>query len=289
MRTARQPSTILQPLWPDGAPGMARGRGSCGYLRRDRAPSARHLATGTALVICPGGGYGFLAMHPEGHDVAGWLTTRSELQASCCVLVSGQSIIIPAPLHDAQRGLRVTRSHAREWGIDPARIGIMGFSAGGHLASTAGALPLRFRAIWAYRRPHRPCELPARLHDSLLSPHDSHDRASSPTSGARDNLLGSGADPKLAESLSNDTQVTAETPPTFLMHTTADTVVPPENSVQFYQALLKHKVPAELHIYEKGPHGIGMGPPGLPASTWPGACAGWMKSRGLLEGLGSDR
>ena len=201
-------------------------------------------------------------MHPEGHDIARWLNSLGVAGIVLHIRL-GPRYHHPAQLHDAQRAMRFTRAHAKEWGIDPAKVGIMGFSAGGHLASMAGT---HFDsgnpdAVDPIDR----LQLPARFHDSLLSG-DSHDRPLRPRRFAQQPARPDRrrADPKLAESLSNDTQVTAETPPTFLVHTSEDTVVPPENSVLFYQALTKHNVPAELHIYEKGRHGMGMGPADLP-------------------------
>jgi acetyl esterase/lipase len=185
----------------------------------------------------------------------------------------------PAPLDDAQRAIRTVRARAAEFKVDPAKIGILGFSAGGHLASSAGT---HFDA-------------------GNSSAEDSIDRVScrpdylvlcypvisftTPYThqGSRRNLLGENADPKLVEKFSNELQVTAETPPTFLFHTDADTGVPPENSALFYLALKKAKVPAEMHIYEKGPHGVGLAKDRPAISTWPDLCQAWMKGRGLLD------
>jgi dipeptidyl aminopeptidase/acylaminoacyl peptidase len=153
--------------------------------------------------------------------------------------------------------------------VRPDRIGIWGFSAGGHLAATAGThfdagtrpdfLILSY-AVISFTTPY--------MHK-----------------GSRNNLIGENADPKLAESLSNELQVTAQTPPTFLFHTNADTGVPPENSVLFYMALRKAGVPAEMHIYANGPHGVGLGSTDLTLSSWPARLAEWMQGRGLLNGM----
>ena len=185
----------------------------------------------------------------------------------------------PAPLQDAQRALRTVRARAGEWHVDSRRIGIWGFSAGGHLASTAGT---HFDA----GRPDAqdPIERVSCRPDFLIlvypvismEPPYAH-------IGSRDNLLGKNPDPKLVENLSNEKQVTSETPPTFLMHTDGDRGVSSVNSVLFYLALKKAGVPAELHIFEKGPHGFGLAPKDPVLSIWPDLLARWLQSRGLLN------
>jgi acetyl esterase/lipase len=181
---------------------------------------------------------------------------------------------------DVQRAIRFVRHRAAEYRIAADRVGVWGFSAGGHLASSAAT----------------------RFDDGAPSAADPIDRLGSRPDfailaypvisfttpythkGSLRNLLGDNPDPKLVESFSNELQVTPRTPPTFLFHTSADTGVPPENSVLFYLALRKAGVPAELHIYEKGPHGVGLAPLDLALSTWPGRLADWMRGRGLLAG-----
>jgi acetyl esterase/lipase len=182
-------------------------------------------------------------------------------------------------LLDAQRAIRMVRARASEWGVDPRRVGILGFSAGGHLATTAGT---RFEPGTAGasdpidREGSRPDFLVLCYPVITLKGPHAHP-------GSREHLLGKTPDQGLVESLSNETQVTADTPPAFLWHTTEDTTVTPENSIFFYEALRKAKVPAELHIFTRGPHGIGLAPDDPAASAWPKLCAEWMKAMGFLE------
>jgi acetyl esterase/lipase len=270
---AAQPKTYE--LWPNGAP-LTKGKGTADVPTVTVYPAPAEKATGAAVVICPGGGYGGLAMGHEGHDIARWLNS---LGATGVILKYRLSPYRhPVPLLDAQRALRFTRAHATEWGIDAKRVGVMGFSAGGHLASTAGT---QFDSGKADaedpvdRQSCRPDFLILGYPVITLKGRYAH-------GGSRDNLLGKGADDKLVESLCNEKRVTPQTPPTFLVHTTEDTAVPPENSVFFYEALRKAKVPAEMHIYEKGRHGLGLGK-GTAFATWPGLCAAWLQGRKILS------
>jgi acetyl esterase/lipase len=184
----------------------------------------------------------------------------------------------PAPLDDAQRALRLVRTRAEEWKIDPARVGIMGFSAGGHLASTAGTHFDSGKTDSADPVDHASCRPDFLI---LCYPVISF-TSESMHLGSRNNLLGTEPDPKLVKNLSNELQVTADTPPTFLFHTNEDTGVPPENSVLFYLALRNAKVPAEIHIYERGRHGVGLASDDPVLSTWPARCAAWLKQHDVL-------
>jgi acetyl esterase/lipase len=234
-------------------------------------------ANGAAVVICPGGGYQWLAVDHEGKQIGDWLTAHG-VTAFMLKYRIAPRYHHPAPLQDAQRALRTVRARAREWNVDPQRIGIWGFSAGGHLASTAGthfdsgkpdaADPIE-------RVSCRPDFLILCYPVISLEPPYAH-------MGSRRNLLGNEPDPKLVESLSNHTQVTAKTPPTFLFHTNGDAGVVPENSVLFYLALRKAGVPAELHIYGKGPHGVGLAQKDPVLSSWPERLAAWLNSNGFL-------
>jgi acetyl esterase/lipase len=264
-----------QDLWPDEAPGALGDEEADVPTVTPCLP--RHSANGAAVVICPGGGYGALAMDHEGKEIARWLNSCG-VTGIILRYRLGPCYHHPIQLGDAQRALRYTRAHAKEWNIDPKRVGIMGFSAGGHLASTAGTHFDSGKADAEDPIDRLSCRPDFMI---LLYPVITL-KGSFAHVGSRINLLGKNADDKLVESLCNEKQVTAQTPPTFLVHTSEDRGVPPENSVLFYLALQKARVPAELHIYDKGPHGLGLGPKDLPFSSWPGRCQAWLNSRGML-------
>jgi acetyl esterase/lipase len=270
-------------LWPKGAPG-ARGTEDADKPTLTAWLPAADKATGCAVVVCPGGGYGGLADNHEGKQIAEWLNGQG-VAAFVLKYRHAPRYRHPAPLQDAQRALRTVRARAADWKVDPKRVGIWGFSAGGHLASTAGTHfddgkpdaddPVEKAGC-------RPDFLILAYPVITLKPPYYH-------KGSRDNLLGPTPSDELVNSLCNDEQVTAKTPPTFLFHTSEDTAVPPENSILFYMALRKNKVPAELHVYEKGRHGVGLAGDVPPAAndpvlaTWPGRLADWLKGRGLLK------
>jgi acetyl esterase/lipase len=271
---AEEPRTQL--LWPEGAPGAV------GNQDADKPSLSIYLpapgkSNGTAVVVCPGGGYGGLAVLHEGRQVAYWYNSFG-VTAFVLKYRVAPRYHHPAPLSDAQRALRWVRSHAAEFGVAPDRIGIMGFSAGGHLTSTAGTHYDKGNPSAA-----DPIERASCRPDFLVLCYPVISLTTEYTHrGSLRNLLGDNPDPKLVESLSSEKQVTADTPPTFLFHTSADTGVPSQNSVLFYLALREKGVPAEMHIYERGPHGVGLAPfePGL--STWSDRLKDWMKQRGLL-------
>lgn len=270
----------VEPLWSDGAPG-ARGSedGDKPTLTIYLPPSGK--ATGAAVVICPGGGYGHLAMDHEGHQIAQWLNSFG---VAGFILQyrhskSGAGYGHPAPLQDAQRAVRTVRARAKEWKVDPERIGILGFSAGGHLASSAGT-HFQNRYDDAKDSIDKVSCRPDFM--VLIYPVISFTEPFT-HKGSRKNLLGDNPERELVENLSNERQVTSQTPPTFLVHGNDDTGVPPENSIFFYLALRKAKVPAEMHIYENGRHGFGLGKNFGPVSTWPTCCQVWMRNRGLLD------
>jgi len=264
-------------LWPNGAPDAK------GDAAADKPTLTFYLpeadkATGAAVVICPGGGYGGLAVGHEGHDIAQWFQSMGVAGVILEYRMRGRGYGHPVPLHDAQRAIRTVRSRAKELRIDPQKIGIMGFSAGGHLASTAGT---HFDA--GNPQSPDPIERVSCRPDFMIlcyaviafgEPHTHY--------GSQHNLIGKDADPELVRSLSNEKQVTPETPPTFLFHTDADTGVPSENSVYFYLALRKAKVPAEMHIYRTGPHGVGLGKNIPGTCQWSKACEEWLRGQGLL-------
>lgn len=265
-------------LWPSGAPGAK------GDKPADKPTLTIYLpdkdkATGAAVVICPGGGYGGTAMRKEGHRVAEWFNSFGVAGFILDYRTRGRGYGHPAPLQDAQRAIRTVRSRAEEWGVDPAKIGIMGFSAGGHLASTAGT-------HFDKGKPDAkdPIERASCRPDFLILCYAVIGFGKPYTHrGSQKNLLGDNPDPELVKSLSNEDQVTPETPPTFLFHTNADRGVPAENSVHFYLALRRAKVPAELHIYEKGGHGVGLGKRRHALKSWPTRCRQWMAGRRLVK------
>ena len=266
-----EPETFL--LWPDGAPG-ALGTDDADRptltLFRARQPS------GASIVVAPGGGYGALASNHEGRQVANYLNA-----AGITVFVLkyrlGPKYHHPIELGDAQRAIRLVRARAKEFGLAGDRIGMMGFSAGGHLTATAGThfdagTPAATDPV--DRVSSRPDFLILAYPVISFDPSIAH-------SGSVRNLVGENPDPKLIEDLSNELRVTPETPPTFLFHTNADTGVVAENSVRFYLALRRAKVPAEMHIFENGPHGVGLalGDPAL--SEWRALLTNWLRARGL--------
>ncbi len=272
-------------LWPDGAPGAK------GTDPKLDVPSITvwlprpEFATGSAVVICPGGGYGMLAVEHEGKQVAEWL---NGLGVAAFVLKYrlGPRYHHPAMLDDAGRAIRIIRANAAKWKVDPGRVAIMGFSAGGHLASTAGT---HFTAGKpdavdpVERLSSRPDRVILVYPVVALATPYGH-------SGSLRNLLGDHPSQELIESLSNERQVTKDTPPTFLAHTNADTGVPAENSLLFAMALRKAGVPVELHLFELGRHGLGLGagapqfnvPPEPSFQVWPKLCENWLKNQGFL-------
>ena len=268
------------PLWIDGAPGAQ------GTQDEDKPTLAPYIVpqgrgTGTAVIVCPGGGYQHLSMDKEGDQVARWLNSLG-VTAFVLKYRLGPKYRHPVELGDAQRAIRTVRYKATEYRVLPDRVGIMGFSAGGHLASTAGT---HFDAGNANaadpidRLSSRPDFLVLVYAVISFSPPYLH-------RGSLQALLGDQPDPKLVENLSNELQVTAQTPPTFLFHTSGDKTVPAENSALFYLALRKAGVPAEMHIYEQGPHGVGLAQTDEALSSWPGRLADWLRGRGLLNSAG---
>jgi acetyl esterase/lipase len=212
-----------------------------------------------------------LAMDHEGHQIARWLNGHG-VTAVILKYRLGPRYNHPTPLTDAQRALRSTRFHAKEWGIDPKRVGIMGFSAGGHLASTTGTQPDDVVEGVSARPDFMILAYPV---ISLTAPFTHR--------GSLAMLLGETPDPKLAEQLSSEKQVSARTPPTFLFHTADDPGVPVANSVAFFTAMRAEGVPAELHAFEKGRHGVGLAQTDPALSAWPKLCEGWLRARGLLS------
>ena len=267
----------VEPLWPNGAPD-AKGTEAADKPTLTIFFPSEGKANGSAVVVCPGGGYQFLAEDHEGKQIGEWYAKHG-ITAFMLKYRIAPRYRHPAPLQDAQRAIRTVRARAKDWHIDPKRIGIMGFSAGGHLASTAGThfddgKPDATDPV--EKASCRPDFLVLCYPVITLEPPYTH-------VGSRNNLLGKDAPDDLVKDLSNHLRVTERTPPTFIFHTDEDKAVLPENAILFYMALKKAKVPAELHIYEKGPHGVGLAQKLPAASSWPDRLADWMKGRGLLQ------
>ncbi|WKN41131.1 alpha/beta hydrolase [Tunicatimonas pelagia] len=264
-------------LWSDSAPG-ATGSEAKDQPSLIRYPAPEEIATGAAVVVCPGGGYNMLAMDHEGHQIAKWLNSFGVSAYILTYRLGKNGYKHPIPMNDGKRAIRTVRAHAEKWSIDPNRIGVLGFSAGGHMASTLGT---HFDAGDASannmieQQSSRP-DFMVLLYP-VISFTEDYQHA-----GSRRSLLGDNADAELIASLSNERQVKADTPPTFLVHTNEDTGVPPENSIYFYLALRENNIPAELHVFEKGRHGLGMGSRYSAFSAWPELCEAWMLERGLL-------
>ncbi|MBA4063834.1 MAG: alpha/beta hydrolase [Isosphaera sp.] len=286
LAAAQPPAHPVVPLWPGKAPhAVGDSDADKPSLTVFAAPKGK--ANGAAVVVCPGGGYGVLAADHEGKQVAEWL---NGIGVSAFVLKyriatkDRPGPLHPAPLADAQRAIRLVRAKAADYGVDPARVGVWGFSAGGHLASTAAT------HFDAGRKDGDEVERQSCRPDFAILAYPVVTMEAGVThGGSRRNLIGDKPDEKLVELLSNEKQVTKETPPVFLFHTSEDKAVVPEHATRFYLACKRAGVPVELHIYEKGRHGVGLGRDpkwtGGEASvaTWPNRLADWMKSRGLLE------
>jgi acetyl esterase/lipase len=282
---ARQGAPVL-PLWPEGVPGLLPGGGP--EVEQDARISNVHAPSltvflapegsrnGTAVVVCPGGAYMRLAIDKEGTAVAQWLNS---LGVSAFVLKYRlKEYGHPAPLRDVLRAIRLVRSRAPQWKLAPDRVGVMGFSAGGHLASSAATL---FDA--AEGKTGAALDAVSARPDFAVLVYPVISMTSSVThAGSKENLLGTSPAPELAAHLSTDLQVTRQTPPTFLVHGGTDQSVAPENSLAFFGALRRESVPAEIHIYQEGAHGVGIEPNHGPISDWPKRCAEWLALRGLL-------
>ena len=265
------------PLWSGSAPGALGTEDQDIPVITVFLPRTMSQNT-PAIVVCPGGGYVQLAMNHEGRQVANYLNSLG-IAAFVLRYRLGPRYHHPIELGDAQRAIRTLRSHAAEWRLDPSRIGIMGFSAGGHLAMTAAT---RFDAGNATaadavdRVSSRPDFVVLGYPVISMTEPWTHQ-------GSKTSLLGTTPDPALARSLSGEQAVIKDTPPTFIFHTNADTAVPAENSVYYYLALRKMGIPAELHIFEKGPHGVGLANEDAALSEWSKLLANWLRGRGIVK------
>ncbi|HET6406691.1 MAG TPA: alpha/beta hydrolase, partial [Chthoniobacteraceae bacterium] len=269
------------PLWPDKAPDALGDKDDDKPTLTPFLPPSEK-ATGAAIVICPGGGYGGLAPH-EG---AGYAEYLSQQGLTCFVLkyrLGSKGYRHPAMLNDAARAVRLVRAEATKWKIDPHRVAIMGSSAGGHLAST---LVTHFdsgkpdSADLVERQSSRP-DLGILCYAVITMGEHTH-------AGSKKNLLGENPDPKLVELLSNEKQVSKDTPPCFLWHTWEDKAVKIENSLQFIDALQRNNVPFDFHVYQKGPHGIGLsqGKNGVAPDDvhpWGKDLVFWLKAQGFVR------
>ena len=269
-------------LWPDEPGGKNGAPDAVGDGPLDRPTLRVYLPTApnptkTAVVVAPGGGYAHLSMNKEGEDIALWLNQHG-VAAFVLRYRLGPAYLHPVEIGDAHRAIRTVRARAAEYGIAADHVGMWGFSAGGHLTATAGT---RYDAGKAGSAD--PIERMGSKPDFLVLAYPVITlEAPLAHAGSRKFLLGDTPDPALVTEMSAQNKVTAETPPTFLFTTTDDGTVPALNSVMFYEALVKAKVPAEMHIYQHGPHGVGLAPGFPDLKGWPDLLATWMRARGLM-------
>ena len=270
------PAQTPIPLWENGAPN-AMGKDAVDIPTITPFPASKETATGAAIIIFPGGGYSHLSEVKEGSDVAKWLNTLG-ISAFVVKYRLGMKYHAPNQLLDAARAIRTVRSRAADWNIDASRIGILGFSAGGHLASTLGTHfdAGKADAKDAIERVSSRPDLMVLVYPVITMLEKTH-------GGSKLNLLGEDPSADLVKLYSNELQVTAATPPTFLVHSAADPAVPVENSLMFADALKKNKVPFEMHIYEQGPHGFGLAPTMPVLATWTGLCENWLGLHGFTK------
>lgn len=258
-------------LWPNGTPN------ALGEEQEDKPTLVPYLVEGSeptaAVIVCPGGGYARRANH-EGEPVAQWLNSLGI--SAFVVHYRVAPYRHPNPLMDAQRAIRTVRSRANEWNIDPNRVGILGFSAGGHVAGSAGT-------HYDAGRPDAedPIERESSRPDLLVLCYAVISFGPYAHKGSLTNLLGESPDPSLVELMSHELQVTEDTPPTFLWHTADDASVPVENSLLFASALSRNRVPFELHVFESGRHGLGLAAEQHGVRAWTDVCASWLQQRGF--------
>jgi acetyl esterase/lipase len=241
-------------------------------------PAPAEKNTGTTVVICPGGGYYGLSFIGEGLQIARWLNTLGinafvlKYRLPDDVIMKNKSI---GPMQDGQRAMRIVRSRAKEWGINPQKIGIIGFSAGGHLASTI--------STHLNEKVYESLDTTSARPDFslLIYPVISMDSTITHM-GSRQNLLGNNPSPELVKHFSNELQVTEKTPPAFMVHSIDDGTVPAQNSIRYALAMHQHGVTCELHIYEHGGHGYGLALWGGTHSAWPEACRKWLEENEFL-------
>jgi len=280
------------PLWPNGIPGSIRDASyvevstvTDGVITRwikVTDPSitvclpAKEKATGTAVLICPGGGYGALAFGHEGTDIAKWLNDNGiagiilKYRLPSDLIMKDKSV---GPLQDAQEAMRTIRRNAKAWNINPRKIGVIGFSAGGHLASTISTHYAEkvYESDTTSARPD---------FSLLLYPVITMD-ASFTHAGSKRNLIGENPSEEAIKRFSNERRITEKTPPAFLVHSADDKSVPVKNSIVYYKRLVKYNIPSELHIFQKGGHGYGLAVNRETQSAWPELCLRWLKASGF--------
>jgi len=274
---------ITLKVWPNGAPndnGMKLPEEKYDGVRVRNVSEAemyvylpeKTINTGAAVVICPGGGYMIEAMDHEGYEIAEWLKSKGIAGIVLKYRLPYGHHEIPSG--DARQAMRIVRLNAEKWGINLNKIGIAGSSAGGHLASTAGTVFDAGNASGSTPEEKMRCRPDFML---LLYPVISFEESVGHT-GSRKNLIGEGNDANLIKKYSNELNVTAETPPTFLILADDDKTVIPEHSIRFYRALKENKIPAEMHIFQQGAHGFGITKKNQPADQWPDLFYNWLKA-----------
>ena len=265
------------PLWSGPAPGAQ------GTDDKDIPTITAYFPRTTpagmsAVIICPGGGYTNLAMNHEGRQVANFLNSQGII-AFVLKYRLGPKYHHPIELGDVQRAIRILRAHSGDWHIAPDKIGIMGFSAGGHLAMSAST---HFDAGQASAAD--PIDRVSSRPDFAILGYPVISLTEPWThQGSKNALLGQNADPELAKSLSGEQAVTAETPTTFIFQTNADTTVPAENATYYFLALRKAKVPAELHVFQNGPHGVGLAMDDPALSEWSKLLTNWLRIHAIIK------
>ena len=279
-------------LWPDGIPGSITNDsykeievisdGSPSRYNKVTDPTLTVFlpqdskATGTAVLICPGGGYGTLAFDHEGNQIARWLNENGiagiilKYRLPSDLIMKDKTI---GPLQDAQEGLRTIRRNASKWKINPRKVGVIGFSAGGHLASTL--------STHYDQKVYSTDTTSARPDFSLLIyPVITFDSTFT-HKGSRNNLIGLKPSAEMVRLYSNELQINEKTPPAFLVHSMDDNVVPVKNSIEYYNNLIRYKIFSELHIFQKGGHGYGLSSGKGTQSAWPALCISWLKENGF--------
>ncbi|MFO7620600.1 MAG: alpha/beta hydrolase [Bacteroidales bacterium] len=289
--TIAQPFTVK--LWPEGIPGsvadaeyvenITTTEGRITRCERVTDPDLTvflppaEKANGTAVLICPGGGYSVLAFDHEGNAIAQWLNEQGIAGIILKYRLPSDRIMkdkSSGPLQDAQEAMRTIRRNAKKWNIDPDKTGVIGFSAGGHLASTLST-------HYAERVYDVKDNISARPDFSLLIyPVISFDAAFTHM-GSRNNLIGPDPGEEKVKHFSNELQITPDTPPAFLIHSADDKAVPVRNSISYFNGMQKYGIISEMHVFQKGGHGYGLAPKGGTESSWPELCIRWMKAAGF--------